>query len=74
MHLLSEDPYKRSTSLKKKSTSKADVDTEEACAEPNLERTDKSEFFEAGVLAHLDPIDPSLHVDDAGFVTSIFDF
>jgi hypothetical protein len=73
MHLLSEDSNKKYTSQNKKQASKSDIDTEEALAEHDL-GLEELEYFEEGVFAHLDPIDPSLYVDETGFITSIFDF
>lgn len=71
MHPFSKDPHQVSTSLKKKGSSKADIDTEESLSASKLELTDKLECCEAGLFSHLDPIKPSLYVNETGFTSSI---
>lgn len=73
-HLLSDNSNKTSTSPNRKQASKSNINSEEALAEHNLDLAEELKYFEEGVFAHLDPIDPSLFVDEAGFFTYIFDF
>ncbi|KAH9818493.1 hypothetical protein DFH28DRAFT_1080895 [Melampsora americana] len=40
----------------------------------NSDLTDNLEYFEEGVFADMDPIDPSIYIDETGFITTLFDF
>ncbi|KAH9811463.1 hypothetical protein DFH28DRAFT_1131026 [Melampsora americana] len=74
MHLKSNSTNLRSSTSSTKSNTQKDTTEDNDVIVSNFDSTDDLEYFEEGVFADMDPIDPSLYIDETGFITTLFDF
>lgn len=74
MHLTSEATNLRPSTSSKKSRTQKESNEDTDLTVSNFDSTDDLEYFEEGVFADMDPIDPSLYIDETGFITTLFDF